>query len=218
MEMTLNIIKISTIDEIENAWTNDDYIALLELFGFEGADGSPREELLELLNMAINDKEPNESANILLTYKLSESLNEGQIDQISNDMSNDRIAEEYPDISIHYDLFNINQFLFKAYNGKFPSTKASKIEVEYRNEHNEITTISAEDFLRAVLPILTDRSLIKRLFEEELSSTEPLKDSVHIIWDIISSDKGTQYLYTSDYWFNSEDLTSNTATFIKETE
>jgi hypothetical protein len=46
--------------------------------------------------MAITDFEPNEAA-IVLDYKLSDSLNEGQIQQISNDMLIDKISEEYPD-------------------------------------------------------------------------------------------------------------------------
>jgi hypothetical protein len=46
--------------------------------------------------MAITDFEPNEAA-IVLDYKLSDSLNEGQIQQISNDMLIDKISEEYPE-------------------------------------------------------------------------------------------------------------------------
>jgi hypothetical protein len=67
--------------------------------------------------MAITDFEPNEAAAIVLDYKLSDSLNEGQI-QISNDMLIDKISEEYPEIAMALYIISINRF--KAYNGKFP--------------------------------------------------------------------------------------------------
>jgi hypothetical protein len=87
-----------------------------------------KENLSELLSMAITDFEPNEAAAIVLDYKLSDSLNEGQIQQISNDMLIDKISEEYPEIAMQAPLYHINQLLFKAYNGKFPNAKATVME------------------------------------------------------------------------------------------
>jgi hypothetical protein len=54
----------------------------------------------------------------VLDYKLSDSLNEGQIQQISNDMLIDN--EEYPEIAMQAPLYHINQLLL---NGKFPMRK-----------------------------------------------------------------------------------------------
>jgi hypothetical protein len=73
----------------------------------------PKENLSELLSMAITDFEPNEAAAIVLDYKLSDSLNEGQIQQISNDMLIDKISEEYPEIAMQAPLYHINQLLLK---------------------------------------------------------------------------------------------------------
>jgi hypothetical protein len=44
---------------------------------------------------------------------LSDSLNEGQIQQISNDMLIDKISEEYPEIAMQAPLYHINQLLLK---------------------------------------------------------------------------------------------------------
>jgi hypothetical protein len=63
----------------------------------------PKENLSELLSMAITDFEPNEAAAIVLDYKLSDSLNEGQIQQISNDMLIDKKKK----------MHNINQCFLK---------------------------------------------------------------------------------------------------------
>ena len=87
--------------------------------------------LTELLLMAISDFEPKEAAVIVLAYKLSEELNEGQIQQISNDMFLDKVCEEYPEIGLHSTLFHVNQLLFKAYNGKFPNAKATIVKCSF---------------------------------------------------------------------------------------
>jgi hypothetical protein len=66
-------------------------------------------------------------AAIVLDYKLSDSLNEGQIQQISNDMLIDKISEEYPEIAMQV-LISYQSTAFKAYNGKFPNAKATVME------------------------------------------------------------------------------------------
>jgi hypothetical protein len=45
-------------------------------------------------------------------------------------MLKDKVAEECSEPDLHFDLFNINQLLIKAYNGKSPNTEASIIDVE----------------------------------------------------------------------------------------
>lgn len=128
MKFNITIKNVTTVEEITNYWQKHDYISLLERFNFSDANTVKPENLREMLHMAITDFEPNEAAGIVLTYKLSERLNEGQIAQISNDMLLDKVSEEYPEIYLHYDLFNINQLLFKAYNGKFPNAKATTVD------------------------------------------------------------------------------------------
>ncbi len=83
--------------------------------------------------MSITDFEPADAARVVLQYKLSEHLNEGQMDQLSHDMLLDKISEEYPNIALHYILFNINQLLFKAFNGVFLNTKATLLEFTISN-------------------------------------------------------------------------------------
>ena len=130
------INNVKSVDELQNAWSNDDYIQLLSRFGFEDAEITNPSELLELLFMAISDFEPEEAAAIILDYKLSNDLNENQIEQISHEMLLDKISEEYADISLHHQLFNINQLLYKAFNGTFPNAKATIIEFEISPNKN----------------------------------------------------------------------------------
>ena len=53
-------------------------------------------------------------------------------------MIDDKVAEDYSDITLHYPLFNINQLHYKAFNGKFSNTKASlvKLEIKFHKSYN----------------------------------------------------------------------------------
>ena len=206
MNYKITVTNISLLEEIENYWSNTDYVNLLELFDFPDAKSIKPENLLEMLFMVTQDFEPNEAANVVLKYKLAKYLNEGQIDQVSNDMLLDKVSEEYPDISLHADLYSINQLLFKAYNGTFPNAKASKLSLEIISLDNSEQEITKEVVLRLLSNGLTDRSLIKRLFAEQLSSEEKFEEADNIIWYLNNLGRNAFEIITSEYWLDREDI------------
>lgn len=202
MKVNIQIKSIYSIEEIPNYWTNEDYVTLLDTFGFEDGKSLNPENLFEMLQMAISDFEPNEAAKIILSYKLSDDLNEGQIDQISNDMLIDKVCEEYPEIHLHKHLFSINQLLYKAYNGTFPNAKASLIKFSVSD--NEAETLSKSDVLKAFNNGLNDSNLIRRLFDEPMTTEAEFPDAESIIWELNVFDKTNFELITSEYWIDRE--------------
>ena len=206
MKFNIKINTASTIEEIENYWENEDYISLLELFSFPDADTIKPENLREMLFMAITDFEPNEAAKILLTYKLSENLNEGQIDQMSNDMLLDKISEEYPEIDLHYDLFNINQLLFKAYNGKFPNAKATIVNFSLKPIEKFEGEITKEMVLKSLNRGISDSNIIKRLFSDQMSTDLLFQEAEDILWKLDKNEGEEFTLITSEYWLNKDEI------------
>lgn len=203
--MTYHIIinSVKSVEELKDVWTDSDYIEVLALFGFPDAKDSKPEELRDLLFMAISDFEPNEAAAILLDYKLSDHLKDGQIDQMSNDMLLDKISEEYSDISLHHELYNINQLLHKAYNGTFPSAKATIIELEITPDKE----ITKEVILKVLDKTLTKNSVIKRLFSSHLAGEEEFEEAEDIIWDLKSNGNNSYTITTSEYWISRDEFT-----------
>ncbi|MEB2776813.1 hypothetical protein SYJ56_15915 [Algoriphagus sp. D3-2-R+10] len=200
MNYHIIINKVSTVDELPESWSNQDLIALLDRFGFPDAAKSNPAELRELLTMAISDFEPSEAAAILLDYRLSDELNEGQIEQISHDMLLDKISEEYPVIGLHHQLFNINQLLHKAYNGKFPSAKATIAELNIRSEDSDAEAVTKEIVLKALQHTLNDSNLIKRLFTDHLLGKVKFEEADSIIWELSYLGENQYRLTTSEYW------------------
>lgn len=203
MNYHIIINKVNTVEELNGAWTNNNYIQLLDLFGFPDAEQSKPEELRDLLFMAISDFEPNEAAEIILKYKLSDHLNDNQIEQISHEMLLDKISEEYSDISLHHELFNINQLLFKAFNGTFPSAKASIVEFEIQPNKD----INKEVVLKAISKTLSGSNVIKRLFSNHLAGQENFDEAESIIWDLKPIGETSYQLITSEYWMSRDEFT-----------
>jgi hypothetical protein len=207
MNYQITINRANTVDEIEEYWTNEDYIKLLEKFDYPDASDADASSLRELLFMAISDFEPKEAAVIVLEYKLSEDLNEGQIQQISNDMFLDKVCEEYPEIGLHSTLFHINQLLFKAYNGKFPNAKATIIAVAIAplESENEMQ-LTKEYVLKLLSKGLSDSNLIKRLFDNAMNENAPFPEAEDVLWDLTTTDNLNYTITTSEYWLNKEDI------------
>ncbi|NGY37324.1 hypothetical protein FQU23_007320 [Flavobacterium sp. XN-5] len=209
MNYQIIIKRIDTVNEVEGYWSDEDYIQLLEKFNFPDAATAEKKNLPELLEMAISDYEPNEAAEIVLAYKLGEELNAGQIEQISHNMLIDKVCEEYPEIHMQGRLFHVNQLLFKAYNGKFPNTKASVVHFSMTPTNGEVKELRAEDILKLLNNGLSDRNLIKRLFEDQMTQNIPFPEAEGIIWELNTADNINFSLVTSENWINNEDVTAS---------
>ncbi len=206
MKFNIKLNSASTLEEIENYWKDEDYIQLLELYNFPDAQTIQPENLKEMLYMAISDFEPNEAAEILLTYKLSDSLNEGQIAQISNDMLIDKICEEYPEIDLHYALYNVNQFLYKAYNGTFLNCKATLVDFDIETAKDFEGEITKEIVLKSFNRGLSDSNIIKRLFAERMTTDKRFEQAEDILWELNHKNGNNFTFITSEYWLNKEEI------------
>jgi len=210
MKYQIKINAATTVEEVPDYWTTKDYVQLLDKFNYPDAEKASNETLNELLRMAITDYEPNEAAAILLEYKLSDHLNDGQIQQISNDMLLDKIVEEYPDISLHATLFHINQLLYKAFNSKFPNTKATLIDCTIKPlEEDRETELTREMVLKLLGAGLSDNNLVNRLFTEQMAGNQPFPEAESILWELNASADQHFKILTSDNWINKDDFITN---------
>ena len=211
MKISVKINGIKYVNEIGDYWSNQDFRELLEKFNFTEVEQINDKELKEMLFMAITDFEPAEAAQILLTHKLGDILSQGQIQAISHEMILDKVAEEYPEPELHFDLFNVNQLLFKAFNGTFPNTEASKIDLEilHGNEEDREIEITEEVLTKAISNGLSDKSLIKRLYSDQIEGKEAFVDAAKFIWSLKNIVDNKYELITSRYWIEKDDIVQN---------
>jgi hypothetical protein len=209
MNYQVAIKNIDTVNEVEGYWSDADFVVLLQKFNYPDGATAEKSTLPELLEMAISDYEPNEAAQIVLEYKLGDQLSDGQIEQISNNMLIDKVCEEYPEIHMQGTLFHVNQLLFKAYNGKFPNAKASVVHFSMTPTEGEVQKLTSENILKLFNNGLSDRNLIKRLFENQMSQNIPFPEAEGIVWELNTKDDVNYSLITSENWINKEDITES---------
>jgi hypothetical protein len=212
MKYNISLEEINSIDEITDKWSRQDYLNLLELFEYGNAGDVKEDEILDLLKLVISDTDPQEAASLLLNYKLGEELNAGQIEQLSNDMLKENVAEHYSDISFHSRLFDINVFLYKAYNGKFPHARASVIKLKIQPIKESEHEVDEALILRAAAQLIDDHAIFKRLYTKQLTGEETFEEAQDIIWYFKSLSDHNYEIITSDYWINEADFKSSTAT------
>lgn len=206
MKYKVTIEDVDSIDEIPNKWSHEDYVALLDLYEYGAAGNLSDSDIKELLYLSITEFEPQEAAAMLLKYKLGDDFNDGQIEQISNDMLKENVSEHYSDISYHSRLFDINVLLYKAFNGKFPHAKASVITLAIVPASDHDIAMDAALLLRCILPLIDEHALIKRLFVNQVNGEEPFEDAANIAWYLTDKGNHVYELITSDYWISDQDF------------
>ena len=205
MKIRVKINDLKSANELDFYWENEDYKKLLKEFNFPDVEKLKDTEVLDFLFMAISDFEPAEAAEIVLTYKMSNKLNEGQIQNLSHDMLVEKVAEQYAEPAYHFDLFNINQFLRKAYNGKFPDTEASIITANFEGIALD-SEMTKEILIKSLCSGLNNGNLIHRLFEDQVKGEVAFKDAEKVIWNFKKTGEKTLEIVTSKKWIEKDDF------------
>ena len=204
----VEIIKFSTITELPNAWNSKKYNDLLELMDYGNVNDIPSEELKETCLILLSENEPEDAAVIILKYIFNERLNDGQIDNLSNEMRDEKIWEEYADLSLHEEFFNATQLLYETYNGKFPFPEAVKFEFKVSTKKEEDFSVFDSPTEPALIRLLAkgmpENALINRLYHDQLEGEE-FKEAENIIWQLQKEKQDSNSIIfsiiSSTYWF-----------------
>ncbi len=203
----VEISNFQTILTLPNYWTNQKYKDLLGVMEYGDISEIPDAELKDMCYMDIADNEPEESARLILGYVFSDRLNSGQIDNLSNEMREEKMWEEYAEIGYHEDFFNTGQILYDAFNGKFPHPEAVKFQIKITSDKLKDLLIDDKITEAALIRLLahgmSENTLINRLFTEQLNS-ETFIEAENIIWQMnteIQSDTSALVTVISSKYF-----------------
>jgi len=205
---TAEILNFETILALPNYWNNQKYKDLLGVMDYGDISEIADAELKDMCYMSITENEPEEAARLILGYVFNDRLNAGQIDNLSNEMREEKMWEEYAEIGYHEDFFNTGQILYDAFNGKFPHPEAVKFEVKITSDKLKDLLIDNKISEAAIIRLLAQgmpkNTLINRLFTEKLSS-ESFEEAENIIWQmdttIQSDDAVLVSIISSKYFF-----------------
>lgn len=208
MHFRVTPVKFETIEVLPNGWENRNYRELLELMEYGDTSGIGEEDLKEMCHMSLSDFEPEEAAKIVLTYIFEGRLKTGQINNLANEMLEEKMWEEYADLSLHEEFFNVSQLLYEAFDGQFPHPQAVLYQVKINPGEKSGLSIFGKNAEASVLRLLVqgmpDNTLILRLFEDSLRMGE-FSEAQDIIWQLkaqATEDSLHLELISSGYWFH----------------
>lgn len=208
LHFTLEPYKFETIEELPSAWNDDSYKKLLDAMEYGDTSDLSPQELKEMCLLSLSDNEPDEAAKIVLEYIFGERLSKGQIDNISHEMMDEKVWEEYAELSMHEEFFNATQLLYQAFNGKFPYPEALRFKIKLTPKEKVGMKVFEKDTEVAVIRLLVQgmpkNTLINRLFDEQLEEGE-FTDAKDIIWQYqkeVGEENSLIFeIISSTYWF-----------------
>tara|TARA_R110000737_G_scaffold322037_1_gene334287 strand:- start:5044 stop:5727 length:684 start_codon:yes stop_codon:yes gene_type:complete len=205
---TVTRMSFKTISELPGYWTESKYLDLLELMDFDNPAGLDKAEIKDMCLMSLTDNEPEDAAKIVLTYVFGDKLNKGQIDNLSNEILEEKLWEEYADLSLHEEFFAIHQLLYDAFEGTFPHPEAVSFQVKIQEMAKNSLSIF-EDYpeaplVRLLAGGLPDNTVINRLFDDKLEG-EQFQEAKDILWQLNMTKNENNELIanviSSHYWF-----------------
>ncbi|MGB3145711.1 MAG: hypothetical protein WBB24_16550, partial [Maribacter sp.] len=165
-------------------------------------------ELKDMCLMSLTDNEPEEAAKLILTYVFKNKFNKGQIDNLSNEILEEKLWEEYADLSLHEEFFAVHQLLYDAFEGTFPHPEAVSFQIRIQETNKKGLTLFDENpeptLVRLLVNGMADNNVIHRLFDEQLDG-ENFPEAKDILWQLkmVKNEAGELIVnvISSNYWF-----------------
>lgn len=206
----VDVLTFSILEEIADVWTGKEFSELLAEMEFGSTDGMGQSELREMCLLALQDFEPEEAAALVLKYRLGDRLSNGQISNIAADMAEEKPWEEYANMALHEQLFNVSSLLYMAFPSIFPEPDAVRATVRIRALHEGgrkmLQCALNESFLVRLLAAgMDENSVLHRLFDEQLAG-DSFPEAEAIIWTLraesSTDDSCTVEVISSGSWLD----------------
>ena len=182
----VRVLSFSNLLEIESARTPAHYGALLDAMEFGDRSGLSNDDLREMCLMSMQDLKPEEAAYLVLKHDMGDVLRDGQARNLSNEMQDEKLWEEYADSALHERMFNAGSLLYAAFPRSFPKPDAVRVELEVTAGNAEAQDLLVpspnESFLvRLLADGMDDHAVLRRLYGDELTGTS-FPNASEIVW------------------------------------
>lgn len=197
-------LSCKSISALPGSWQESDYRQLLQAMEYDEISDSEG-EVAELCLLALEDLGADTAATFVLQHLLANKLSKGQIENLSHEMQQEAMWEEYSDISLHEGLFKAGELLHNAFGSIFPQPTALvfRLNIEYKGAQ-ALPYLKEPDILRLLMQGMPDNARLRRLFQDSAES-ENFPEAEHILWQYTLNDSPDSLLQlefiSSGYWF-----------------
>ncbi len=189
---SVRVLEFTQLEEIAGSWTASDFSRLLGRMEIDDTAGLSSSDLREMCVLSLQDREPRAAAALLLEDRLGDALNKGQIQNISLEMLDEKLWEEYADMPLHERFFYAASLLHQAFPSVVPQPDAVDVRLEVRSLDPDAQSILAEPLhesfvVRLLADGMQDSSSLKRLFGDALAG-RAFPEAASIAW-IVESER-----------------------------
>lgn len=182
----ITIEKYEKLTAMPESWPAAACRTLLATLEFDGADELADEELRSYAAMALQDLEPEEAASVVLAHTLGELMTAGQIQNLREEMKDDRKWEEGADMRAHEPIFNAQILLSEAFPDTYAVPDIVRLTALVRSLGPDGETLLGEPIsepllVRMLADGMPDSAVLKRLFEDSLAKG-PFPEASQILW------------------------------------
>jgi hypothetical protein len=203
--------QFQVLEEIDGAWHHDDFIALLDAMDYGDTSDLAAADAREMCLLSLQELEPEAAAGLLLKYRCGSRLNAGQIQNIANEMPEEKMWEEYADMSLHEQMFAVGSLLFQAFPRVFPEPDAVQVDLQVTSLSDAgrgllEVALSEACVVRLLAAGMDEHAVLHRLFEDQLRGKRfPEADT--IVWIVRQTDgedsTAALSVISSGYWLDS---------------
>ena len=184
----VNVVQFDVLEALDGVWTTEDFVSLLDAMEYGDTSGICHEELRDMCLLSLQDLEAHEAAELILRHRLTNRLSSGEIKNMSHEMLDEKLWEEYADMALHETLFNIGSLLYCAFPSIFPEPDAVcvRLAVTAVNEDakQSLSQTLTESFLvRLLADGMESSAVLHRIFGEQLRG-QSFPEADLIVWTI----------------------------------
>lgn len=186
LQFNVDVTRVVDMPEMEGAWSSADFRSLLKSMDVDDADGIDDDQTREMALMFLQEQEPADAAALLLKHRLGDALTKGQIDNISHEMLEDKLWEQYSDMSLHERLFHVGSMLALAFPRSVPVPDAVQVDLVLRGVNDEATKVLQQPLKEALIIRLLAAGMppsapVHRMFGDALKGTK-FPEAESIVW------------------------------------
>lgn len=204
----VSIEQFKELNAMPAGWTEAQLRALLQALEFEDLASIADADLREYVVMALQDREASEAARIALAQTLGKLMNAGQIQNLAEEMKDDRKWEEASDMRCHEPIFNAQVLLHEAFPADYAAPDIVRVTARITPKNQVAETLLRPPIPEALLVRLLadgmpDSAVLKRLFRDALDKG-PFPEASQIIWQFVAEpgkDSVRATVYTPHSWF-----------------
>jgi hypothetical protein len=211
LHFDVHVQSTELLDQVPDAWRSAQFEWMLEDMDYGETTGLSADDLREMCVLSLQEREPDKAAEIVLRCRFGDKLRDGQVRNCSHEMLDEKLWEDYADISFHEDFFHAGSLLWQAFPRDVPTPDGLRVVVDATANdslgrkflHGKLS----ESFIVRVLSDgMPDGAVLRRLFDDQLAGG-PFPEAEAIVWSFKASRTNDTSIrldvLSSDYWLNS---------------